>query len=118
MKQALLILGLVAGAAMAHGQIQYPYVLAPSVDPSGACGQAPQLQTVYSDGKVFNCNNGTWTQVGGGGGTVTSVTGTANQIDVATGTTTPVISLDPALILPTGAALSTPASGGACTCVP
>ena len=28
-------------------------------------------------------------------GTVTSVSGTANQIDVATGTTTPVISLDP-----------------------
>lgn len=30
----------------------------------------------------------------GGGGTVTNVSGTTNQIDVATGTTTPVISLD------------------------
>jgi hypothetical protein len=39
---------------------------------------------------------------GGGSGTVTNVTGTANQIDVATGTTTPVISLDPSLILPAG----------------
>jgi hypothetical protein len=35
-----------------------------------------------------------------GGGTVTNVSGTANQIDVATGTTTPVISLDAALVLP------------------
>lgn len=33
-------------------------------------------------------------------GTVTSTSGTTNQIDVATGTTTPVISLDPAIILP------------------
>lgn len=32
----------------------------------------------------------------GGSGTVTSVAGTTNQIDVATGTTTPVVSLDPA----------------------
>ena len=38
----------------------------------------------------------TWSPAGGGSGTVTSVSGTTNQIDVATGTTTPVISLDPA----------------------
>jgi len=35
---------------------------------------------------------------GGGGGSVTVVTGTTNQIDVATGTTTPVVSLDPNII--------------------
>lgn len=52
---------------------------------------------------------------GGGGGTVTSVSGTTNQIDVATGTTTPVISLDAAIQLPgtmssaTAGAASTPA---------
>jgi hypothetical protein len=40
----------------------------------------------------------TWQNAGNG--TVTSVTGTANQIDVATGTTTPVISIDSSLILP------------------
>jgi hypothetical protein len=34
------------------------------------------------------------TNPGGGAGTVTSVSGTTNQIDVVTGTTTPVISLD------------------------
>jgi len=37
---------------------------------------------------------------GSGSGTVTSVSGTANQIDVATGSTTPVISLPAAIILP------------------
>jgi hypothetical protein len=53
------------------------------------------------------------------GGTVTSVTGTANQIDVATGTTTPVLSLDPMLIAPgsitatTSVAATTTLSAGA-----
>jgi len=36
----------------------------------------------------------------GAGSGVTSVSGTANQVDVATGTTTPVISLDAAITLP------------------
>ena len=52
---------------------------------------------------------------GGGGGTVTSVTGTTNQIDVATGTTTPVISIDPALILPSGTTATTQSSGDSST---
>jgi hypothetical protein len=47
----------------------------------------------------FTINNGTTWYAnlvgnGGGTGTVTSVSGTLNQIDVATGTTTPVISID------------------------
>ncbi len=37
---------------------------------------------------------------GSGSGTVTSVTGTANQIDVATGTTTPVLSIDSTFTFP------------------
>jgi hypothetical protein len=55
---------------------------------------------------------------GGGSGTVTSVTGTANQIDVATGTTTPVISLDPAITLPgtiNKLTLTAPATGSTLT---
>lgn len=53
-----------------------------------------------------------------GTGTVTSVSGTANQIDVATGTTTPVISLDTVLIAPgtvsvPGGNLSSGANSGA-----
>lgn len=44
----------------------------------------------------------------GGGGGVTSVTGTANQIDVANGTTTPVISLDGNIILPGNISMTAP----------
>lgn len=117
---AFAILWLLAYAAW--GQIQYPYILnPPTVAPSGSCS-GPQIQVLGSNGSIYSCNNGTWAIASGGGtGTVTSVTGTANQIDVATGTTTPVISLDASLILPTGAALSTPTSGvitnltGTCT---
>jgi len=36
----------------------------------------------------------------GGGGTVTEVTGTANQIDVATGTTTPALTLSSTIVTP------------------
>jgi hypothetical protein len=41
----------------------------------------------------FRCYASSW-QPCGGTGTVTSVTGTPNQIDVANGTTTPVVSID------------------------
>lgn len=50
---------------------------------------------------------------GGGSGTVTSVSGTANQIDIATGTTTPVVSIDSALQLP--GTLSSAQAGAAST---
>ena len=46
---------------------------------------------------------------GGGGGGVTLVSGTANQVDVATGSTTPVISLDAAITLP--GSLTAPTGG-------
>lgn len=49
-------------------------------------------------------------------GTVTSVTGTANQIAVATGTTTPVLSLVSGGTLPGAWALGTPASGNLSNC--
>lgn len=49
----------------------------------------PSVSTEFLNG------NGTFsTPSGGGGGGVTSVSGTTNQIDVASGTTTPVISID------------------------
>lgn len=129
MKKAI-ILGLAFAATVAHAQIQFPYILNPNVDPSGtACVGVPQLQVYQAGNKVDYCgSNNLWDSISGGGGsgTVTSVTGTPNQIDVATGTTTPVLSLDPALILPTGTTLvapilGTPASGvitnltGTCT---
>lgn len=49
----------------------------------------------------------------GGSGTVTSVSGTANQIDVATGASTPVLSIDPVFIFPGSASAPTGLSVGA-----
>ncbi len=68
--------------------------------PSGSCSPIA-LGINNATGDFYDCLSAAWHQVGAGGaGTVTSVSGTANQIDVATGTTTPVISLDPAIVLP------------------
>jgi len=86
------------------GYIPPPYILYDSsgnVFPTGSgtpLGYIPPAFTCYtlSAGSAIPCN------FTSGSGTVTSVTGTANQIDVATGTTAPVISLDPSLILPAG----------------
>lgn len=55
---------------------------------------------------------GVWSDFGSGSGTVTSVSGTANQIAVATGTTTPVISLPAAVTLPGTLTLGGTVSGG------
>lgn len=109
MKKIALALFL-AALGVAHGQgLQFPFVYNAPSDPTGAaCGSGtgiPQLQVYQAGDKVDFCGSGNiWAAIssGGGSGTVTSVTGTANQIDVATGTTTPVISLDPSLILPAG----------------
>jgi hypothetical protein len=53
--------------------------------------------TIPADATKYLDGTGAFSVPGGGGygtGTVTNVTGTTNQIDVATGTTTPVISID------------------------
>lgn len=75
-------------------------------------GGTPQTETQGTDTKLMTAGaiSGTGsplcTDANGGSTTfscpniVTSVTGTANQIDVASGTTAPVISLDPAIQLP------------------
>jgi hypothetical protein len=58
-------------------------------------------QLKCSTGMSCSLSGSTFTMTASGGaGTVTSVSGTTNQIDVATGTTTPVISLDAAIQLP------------------
>jgi hypothetical protein len=51
--------------------------------------------TVDAKGRVTAASSGS-----AGAGTVTSVTGTANQIDVATGTTTPVLSISSTFVFP------------------
>jgi hypothetical protein len=53
--------------------------------------------------------NGTWTTFGAGDGTVTSVTGTANQITVANGSVAPVVSITTNPVLPGLASVKVPA---------
>lgn len=99
MRRIAILVFLWLAALTLRAQIQYPYILnPPTVAPSGSCA-GPQIQVLGSNGAIYSCNNGTWAIASGGGtGTVTSVTGTTNQIDVATGTTTPVISIDAAFV--------------------
>ena len=54
---------------------------------------------------------GNWSNLGTGDGTVTSVTGTANQITVANSTTTPVVSIVSNPIIPGVASITLPAGG-------
>lgn len=112
----LFTLPALAQSPVIGGPVQY--VLAA---PSGSCGAAPPIEVLFSNGLIYTCDNGTWTNQTSGGGPptgaaggvlsgtypnpgyavapVSSVSGTANQIDV-TGTTTPVASIDSNLILP------------------
>ena len=53
--------------------------------------------------------NGTWTTFGVGDGTVTSVSGTANQITVANGSVAPVVSITTNPVLPGLASVQVPA---------
>jgi hypothetical protein len=83
----------------AQGPVNNPAIRYVGTAPSGACSQSPPVQVLNSTGAIYTCDNGTWAAQTGGGtspGTVTSVSGTTNQIDVANGTTTPVISIDSA----------------------
>lgn len=93
----VLLLAMTLGAPAQTGNaVIIPFTGAPS----GGCGPLI-LGLNMSNGSVSSCPNGSWTAIGGGGsGTVTSVTGTANQINVATGTTTPALSLSSTLIMP------------------
>lgn len=91
-----------------------------SIDSSGNVYISAAVGTAYSltnglsidsnENLLMNCAAG----FSSGNGTVTSVTGTANQIDVATGTSTPVLSLDSAITLPgtiNNYTLTAPATG-------
>lgn len=94
------LLLLLFASALAHAQgantvtINFPGV------PSGGCAFI-MYGINAATGDFYDCLSGAWHAVGGGGGgTVTSVSGTANQIAVANGTTTPVISITNPLITP------------------
>jgi len=93
-------------AAIAVAQIgNTTTIVFPGV-PSGKC-QPTQLGLNKSNGDLYSCSNGSWVKQGGTGvGTVTNVSGTANQIDVASGTTTPTVSLDPLTQYGTGTSVA------------
>lgn len=76
--------------------------------PSGTCSQGQHMQQVLGSGDIYTCASGTWAKAGGSGaGTVSSVSGTTNQINVATGTTTPVLSISSTFAFPGTAAAAT-----------
>lgn len=78
------------------------------VDATLASGTGGTDSVVVVNGGVLKRISPTY--YGSSSGTVTNVSGTTNQIDVATGTTTPVISLHSGGTLPGTWALGTPAS--------
>lgn len=75
--------------------------------PTGACSTRTSIRYRVPAGILYVCVNNVWTAAtsgGGGAGTVTNVSGTTSEINVATGTTTPVISLNATAINDTIAA--------------
>lgn len=75
-----------------YAQVTSPSIILVGSAPSGSCTAGLPNRQVASTGVQYSCQNGTWGQVGsGGGGTVTGVTGTTNQI-ASSGGTAPAIS--------------------------
>lgn len=78
---------------------------------SGNPAQSGDLIPIDRSGSNFSITAASIAALVTGSGTVTSVSGTINQIDVATGTTTPVISLDPVLVAPGSIAATSTVTG-------
>jgi len=87
--------------------------------PAGTTAQRPAVPVngdirYNTDTSRFEIYAGSsWTTIGAGDGTVTSVSGTANQITVANGTTTPQISITTNPVLPGTGSVTVPAGGTA-----
>jgi len=87
--------------------------------PAGTTAQRPAVPVngdirYNTDTSRFEIYAGSsWTTIGAGDGTVTSVSGTANQITVANGTTTPQISITSNPVLPGTGSVTVPAGGTA-----
>src|ERR1043166_3292006 len=65
-----------------------PSVIYVTSDPAGACAASAQLRFNTSNGKLWGCNAGTWSQIGGGGGSGTVSSATAGQLGYYTAATT------------------------------
>ena len=74
----------------AWGQVSNPPIVLVSSAPSGSCTQNLPDQQVKTTGALYSCQSGTWTQIGGGGGSGTvsdgSGTTTAGLMAQSTGT--------------------------------
>jgi hypothetical protein len=87
--------------------------------PAGTTAQRPAVPVngdirYNTDTSRFEIYAGSsWTTIGAGDGTVTSVSGTAGQITVANGTTTPQISITTNPVLPGTGSVTVPAGGTA-----
>lgn len=83
--------------------------------PAGTTAQRPspatngELRYNLDTNRFEAYANSSWQTLGSGDGSVTSVTGTANQITVANGTTTPQIALASNPVLPGSASVAIPA---------
>ena len=81
--------------------------------PIGTSAQQPtgvngQLRFNSTSNRFEGYFNGSWVNFGVGDGTVTNVSGTVNEISVANGTTTPVVSLSSNPVLPGTASVTLP----------
>jgi hypothetical protein len=87
--------------------------------PAGTTAERPvtpnngELRYNTTTSRIEAYLNGTWTTLGVGDGSVTTVSGTANQISVANGATTPIISITTNPVIPGTASISIPAGGTA-----
>lgn len=111
MKKLYLILCLLLFCVSAFGQTASQNarrVISGTGVPNANCIPGPPWTSVYirtTDHSEYHCTAApnVWTKVASGSagaGTVTSVTGTTNQINVATGTTTPALTLSSTIIAP------------------
>lgn len=91
--KALLFL---AFSAVAFAQPYFLGVKYTNADPAAPCTLRSILVANYTNGTVWVCNAGTYTNItggGGGGGTVTSVSWTGGIVSIANPTTTPAFTL-------------------------
>jgi hypothetical protein len=88
-----------------YAQISGTGVIFQNSDPSGTCANPTPLVYDFSNGKLWGCDNGTWTQVGAGGGSVTSIA-TSAPITGGTITTTGTIACGTCATTTNGGALS------------
>jgi hypothetical protein len=105
--------GAFAGGAAATSFQDVTEIAAPANPAAG-------VERIYSDSTthVLTCLKSSGASCLTAAGTVTSVSGTANQISVATGTTTPVLSIPSAFVLPgtiNKLTLTAPATGSTLT---